>query len=134
MFFFLNPAVFANVDTPYPPELMKFLGCGRENSLQASEAMAILAEYRKTLNPFPEPSSRKGSSNKPEVIAYRQEAERIREMFQKKEEEYCAAKNPISSYEDIVKLPISDFANILQKNYFYGNQFAFNSMEAILDC
>ncbi|RRN00944.1 hypothetical protein EIM44_09820 [Bibersteinia trehalosi] len=134
MFFFLNPAVFANVDTPYPPELMKFLGCGRENSLQASEAMAILAEYRKTLNPFPELSSRKGSSNKPEVIAYRQEAERIREMFQKKEEEYCAAKNPISSYEDIVKLPISDFANILQKNYFYGNQFAFNSMEAILDC
>ncbi|MGQ8820033.1 hypothetical protein [Bibersteinia trehalosi] len=130
---FLNPAVFANVDTPYPAEMMKFFGCGHYGNGGSRETMTVLEEYRKTLNPFPEPSSRKGSSNKPEVIAYRQEAERIREMFQKKEEAYCAAKNPISSYEDIVKLPISDFANILQQDYFYGNQFAFNSMAAILD-
>lgn len=133
---FLNPAVFANVDTPYPAEMMKFFGCGHYGNGNR-EAMTVLEEYRKSLNQFPKPEGLRKSGNSSEQNAandkHRKEAERIREMFQKKEEAYCAAKNPISSYEDIVKLPISDFANILQQDYFYGNQFAFNSMAEILD-
>lgn len=131
---FLNPVVFANVETPYPQELMKFFGCGGGvNNLEARQAMRVLEEYRINLNQYPKPSSRKGTGDSAEKQVYRKEAERIKEMFQKKEEAYCAAQNPISSYEDIVKLPIFDFARILQDDYFYGNQFALDSMKEILD-
>lgn len=133
---FLNPVVFANVETPYPQELMKFFGCGGGRgvvSSEAGQAMRVLEEYRINLNQYPEPSSRKGMGDTAEKQVYRKEAKRIKEMFQKKEEAYCAAQNPISSYEDIVKLPIFDFARILHDDYFYGNQFALDSMKEILD-
>lgn len=134
---FFNPVVFANVQVPYPQEYMEFFGCGREDSLEALQARNVLAEYRRTLNQFPKPEGMKKSGNSSEqnvaLDKHRKEAERISQTFKQKEEEYCAAQNPISSYGDIIRLPISDFASIISGDYFYGNQFAFNSIKEILD-